>query len=197
MFTRNLFLLAIFDREAVSIAVLPITARSCCAAIFVWLSKGSRNLDGELKLSSPVSIRKLVSFGTLFLLIEVAGAIGKRYLGHYGVIIVSLVGGLVSSASTTAAAAMLAAHGETAASTAGLATVITSIASGLSKLPVIYRVTRNAGMTWGLIDENGRHSVSRSDRVDRSVSPERIPQLGTRTVHHHLLASNFAGLRDW
>ncbi len=80
MFTRNLFLPAIFDREAVSIAVLPITAMSCCAAIFVWLSKGSRNLDGELKLSSPVSIRKLVSFGTLFLLIEVAGAIGKRWV---------------------------------------------------------------------------------------------------------------------
>ena len=151
MFTRNLFLLAIFDREAVAIAVLPITAMSCCAAIFVWFSKGSRKLDGELKLSSPVSIRKLVSFGTLFLLIESAGAIGKRYLGHYGVIIVSLLGGLVSSASTTAAAAILAAHGETAASTAGLATVITSIASGLSNLPVIYRVTRNAGMTWGLV----------------------------------------------
>ena len=58
---------------------------------------------GELKLSSPVSIRKLVSFGALFLVIEITGAIGKRYLGHYGVVIVSLLGGLVSSVSTTAA----------------------------------------------------------------------------------------------
>jgi uncharacterized membrane protein (DUF4010 family) len=63
---------------------------------------------------------------------------------------VSLLGGLVSSASTTAAAASLAAHGETAAYTAGLATVVTSMASALSNLPVIYRVTTNAGMTRGL-----------------------------------------------
>jgi uncharacterized membrane protein (DUF4010 family) len=151
MFVRNLVLLAIFARAAVAVAALPIVAMSCCAAIFVWFNKGFGHPAGELKLSSPVSIRKLVSFGALFLIIEVTGAIGKRYVGHYGVVIVSLLGGLVSSASTTAAAAILAAHGETAAYTAGLATVVTSMASALSNLPVIYRVTRNAAMTRGLV----------------------------------------------
>jgi uncharacterized membrane protein (DUF4010 family) len=150
MFVRNLALLAIFAPQAVLIAVLPMAAMSCCAAIFVWFSRGSSYPAGELKLSSPVSIRKLVSFGTLFLLIEVAGAIGKRYLGHSGVVIVSLLGGLVSSASTTAAAAILAAHGETAAYLAGLAAVLASMASALSNLPVLYRVTKNAGMTRSL-----------------------------------------------
>jgi uncharacterized membrane protein (DUF4010 family) len=151
MFARNLVLLAIFARQAVTVALLPIIAMSCCAATFVWFTRGSSHPAGELKLSSPVSIRKLVSFGTLFLLIEVAGAIGKRFLGRYGVVIVSLAGGLVSSASTTAAAAILAAHGETTAYTAGVATVVTSIASALSNLPVIYRVTRNIEMTRGLV----------------------------------------------
>jgi uncharacterized membrane protein (DUF4010 family) len=150
MFVRNLALLAIFAPQAVYIAVLPMAAMSCCSAIFVWFSRGSSYPAGELKLSSPVSIRKLISFGTLFLLIEVAGAIGKRYLGHSGVVIVSLLGGLVSSASTTAAAAILAAHGETAAYLAGLATVLASIASALSNLPVLYRVTKNAEMTRNL-----------------------------------------------
>jgi uncharacterized membrane protein (DUF4010 family) len=95
------------------VTVIAMFARkmSCLAAVFVWFTKGSLRSPGELKLSSPVSIRKLASFGTLFLLIEVAGAFGKRYLGHYGVVIVSLIGRLVSSASTTAAAALLAAHG--------------------------------------------------------------------------------------
>jgi uncharacterized membrane protein (DUF4010 family) len=129
------------------VAILPIAAMSCCAAIFVWSTKSFAHPAGELKLSSPVSIRKLVSFGVIFLVIEITGAIGKRYLGHYGVVIVSLLGGLVSSASTTAAAAILAAHGETAAYTAGLATVVTSMASALSNLPVINRVTRNYEMT--------------------------------------------------
>jgi len=146
MFVRNLALLAIFAPQAAALAVLPIAAMSCCATIFVWLSKGASYPSGELKLSSPVSIGKLVSFGTLLLLIEIAGAIGKRYLGHSGVVIVSLLGGLVSSASTTAAAASLAEHGETVPSLAGLATVLASIASALSNLPVLYRVTKNAHM---------------------------------------------------
>ena len=62
----------------------------------------------------------------------------------------SLLGGLVSSASTTASAAILAAHGETAAYTAGLATVVTSMASAVSNLPVNNRVTGNYEMTRAL-----------------------------------------------
>jgi uncharacterized membrane protein (DUF4010 family) len=150
MFARNLFLLAIFAPQSAMVAALPIAAMSCLAALFVWLTRSASHPDGELKLSSPLSIRKLVSFGTLFLLIEITGAIGKRYLGHYGLAIVSLLGGLVSSASTAAAAAILAAHGETAAYTAGIATVLASIASASSNLPVIYRVTKNVGMTRSL-----------------------------------------------
>jgi uncharacterized membrane protein (DUF4010 family) len=114
MFARNLLPLAIFAQQTVVFAILPITAMSCLAAAFVWFTKGSSPSPGELKLSSPVSIRKLASFG-------------KRYLGHYGVVIVSLIGGLASSASTTAAAALLAAHGETAPYVAGLATVVRSL----------------------------------------------------------------------
>jgi hypothetical protein len=141
MFVRNLALLAVFAPKAVPVALLPIAVMSGGAIGLVWLNRSSAEPNHELKLSSPVSIRKLISFGTLFLAIEIAGTIGKRYLGHYGVLIVSLLGGLVSSASTTAAAALLAAHGETAPYIAGIATVVTSIASAASNLPVIYRVT--------------------------------------------------------
>ena len=148
MFARNLALLVIFAHQAAGVAAWPMAAMSACAAVLVWSTKQFSHPTGELILSSPLSIRKLVSFGTLFLAIEIAGAISKRYLGQYGVLIVSLVGGLVSSASTTAAAAVLAAHGEAQAYMAGIATVIASIASALSNLPVIYRVTRNASMTW-------------------------------------------------
>src|SRR5580704_5290638 len=55
MFARNLLLLAIFARQAVTVAVLPIAAMSCCAAIFVWFNRGSSHLAGELKLSSPLA----------------------------------------------------------------------------------------------------------------------------------------------
>lgn len=155
MFARNLFILGIFARQGVGVAVLPLGVMSCAAAFFVWRTRNASHPAGELKLSSPVSIRKLVSFGTLFLLIEVAGAVGKRYLGHYGVAIVSLVGGLVSSASTTAAAAVLASHGETANYMAGIATVLASIASALSNVPVVFRVTRNRAVARSLVAKTG------------------------------------------
>jgi uncharacterized membrane protein (DUF4010 family) len=145
-FVRNLALLAVFAPKAVP-ALIPITVMSGGAIGLVWLNRSSAEPNHELKLSSPVSIRKLISFGSLFLSIEIAGAVGKRYLGHYGVLIVSLLGGLVNSASTTAAAALLAEHGETMPYIAGMATVVTSIASAASNLPVIYLVTGNARLT--------------------------------------------------
>lgn len=150
MFVRNIFLLAIFARQAVRVAALPMAGMSLLAAFFVWSTRGASEISKELKLASPVSVPKLVSFGALFLIIEILGAVGRRFFGHYGVVIVSLVGGLVSSASTTAAAAMLAEHGETAAYTAGVATVVTSMASALSNLPVVFRVTKLSDMTRGL-----------------------------------------------
>jgi uncharacterized membrane protein (DUF4010 family) len=90
MFLRNLALLAIFARQAVPSAAIPMILMSCTAALFVWASKGSASaITGDLKLVSPVSIRKMLSFGALFVVIEMAGALGTRYLGHYGVVIVS------------------------------------------------------------------------------------------------------------
>jgi uncharacterized membrane protein (DUF4010 family) len=143
MFVRNLALLAIFSPAAAAIAILPIAVMSGGSIALVWFNRAPAAPQHDLHLSSPVSIRKVFSFGSLFLLIEIAGALGKRFLGHYGVLVVSLLGGLVSSASTTAAAALLAAHGETVPYIAGMAAIVASIASAASNLPVIYRVTGN------------------------------------------------------
>jgi uncharacterized membrane protein (DUF4010 family) len=49
-----------------------------------------------------------------------------------------------------AAAALLTAHGEAAPQIAGIATVLASIASAISNLPVIYRVTGNQRITRAL-----------------------------------------------
>ena len=50
MFARNLFLLAIFARQAVPVAVLPLGAMSCCAAAFVWFSRGSSRGRGRAEI---------------------------------------------------------------------------------------------------------------------------------------------------
>ena len=67
---------------------------------------------------------------------------GARFLGKYGFLIVSVFGGLVGSASTTAAAANLSMHGRLSPPAAAVAAVLTSVASALVNLPVLYRQTR-------------------------------------------------------
>jgi len=141
MFLRNAILLALFGRSAVRFAILPLMAMTLVASYFAFRH---REVDAdpqelELHLASPVSLRKVATFGALFLTIQIAGTLAIRWLGDSGVVLVSLIGGTVSSASTTAAAANLLTHGGITALQVGSATVITSIASTAMNLPIVNR----------------------------------------------------------
>jgi uncharacterized membrane protein (DUF4010 family) len=143
MFARNLVLLAIFSAAAGLWALGPILVMVGAAGAVAWLQRAHEQPSPELKLHSPLEIKKVASFGLLFILIQSAGSLGERLLGSSGVVLVSLVGGLVSSASSTAAAATLAAHPRISPQQAALCTVLTSIASMLVNLPIVYRQIRN------------------------------------------------------
>jgi uncharacterized membrane protein (DUF4010 family) len=143
MFVRNLLILAIFARAAVTSAAAPLTVMTAVAVLFIWQQRRhGQNRIGDVNLASPLSLAKVLKFGLIFLGIEIIGSIGQRYLGHPGFLLVSVIGGLVSSASTAGAAATLALHGKISAQTAGLATVLTSMASALSNLPVLHHEIR-------------------------------------------------------
>jgi hypothetical protein len=59
-------------------------------------------------------------------------------------------GGLLSSASNTAAAAMMAMHGKITAALAGSATVLTSLASATVNLPIVWRTAKDKAMVKAL-----------------------------------------------
>jgi uncharacterized membrane protein (DUF4010 family) len=140
MFTRNLFLLAIFAPAAVKFAFAPLLVMSLVAGWFAWQGRSTGNVpEVELALESPVSLGKVLRFGILFLAIQVLGTIATRWLGNAGLLLISIFGGAVSSASTTAAAANLSAHGHISPSQAAIATVATSIVSTMVNLPLVYR----------------------------------------------------------
>lgn len=148
MFVRNLLIIAIFARAAALNAFAPLTAMAVAAFLCILQQrKHSHSQIGELKLSSPLSLPKVLKFGLIFLIIEIVGSAGERYLGHSGFLIVSVIGGLVSSASTTGAAATLAMHGKISPETAGMATVLTSMASALSNLPLVHQQIRQWSIT--------------------------------------------------
>lgn len=152
MFLRNLLILAIFAGAAVWTAALPLIVMSLGAGLCIWTQrKHGQNGIGPLQLSSPLSLSKVFKFGFIFVVIEIIGSIGQRYFGHFGFLLVSVIGGLVSSASTAGAAATLAMHNKITMQTAGLATVLTSMASALSNLPVLHQQIRQWTVTRTLI----------------------------------------------
>jgi uncharacterized membrane protein (DUF4010 family) len=129
-------------------AAAPLGAMAAAAlACILYQRKHGPAKIGELRLSSPLSLPKVLKFGLIFLAIEVIGNVGQRYLGHFGFLLVSVLGGLVSSASTAGAAATLAMHGKITPQTAGIATVLTSMASALSNLPLLHQQVRQWTIT--------------------------------------------------
>jgi len=80
--------------------------------------------------------------GVLFAAMTCVGTLGQRYFGCIGFLTFSLLGGLVSSASTTATAAALTANGSVPQEIAAAAAVITSVASALVTILVVYRLNQ-------------------------------------------------------
>ncbi|WP_051669409.1 MgtC/SapB family protein [Bryobacter aggregatus] len=143
MFVRNLALLLIFSEPAGLIAAIPIGLMALGSAALVWWHRKVPVDSAEIALGSPISLRQLTSFGVLFVFIQAASSLGERFFGQSGTVIVSFMGGLASSASSTAAVASLAEHGHATPGIAAVSTVAASIASTLVNLPIIYRETQD------------------------------------------------------
>jgi uncharacterized membrane protein (DUF4010 family) len=92
----------------------------------------------------------VLRFAALFVAIAAAGSLAQRYLGTLGFLALSVAGGLVSSASTTATAATLAAAGKISPDAAGMAAVLTSMASAVVDMPIVYRQIRDSAVFYRL-----------------------------------------------
>jgi uncharacterized membrane protein (DUF4010 family) len=146
MFARNLILAMLFSPQSLAAALLPLLAMSIVAGLWIWrdsLIKIEASTTETLTLDSPMSVKKIASFGILFITIQIIGTLGARFFGSNGLLITSIFGGLVSSASTTAAATTMAMHGTISPSLAGSATVLASLASAAINLPIIWRTVKN------------------------------------------------------
>jgi uncharacterized membrane protein (DUF4010 family) len=145
MFARNLLILALFSPSAVPTAAGPLVAMAVVALIFVRRARVRVDdaSPAEIHLESPVSIRRVLNFAALFLLIQIVSTLGERYFGKIGFLGISVLGGFVSSASTSAAAANMVGHGQMRPGLAGAGVVLASVASALVNLPIIYRNAKN------------------------------------------------------
>jgi len=138
MFMRNIVLLALFAPRALLTAVGPIFAMAC-VALLLRTGKPDDEPGVQLTLGSPISLRRVLSYGLLFIAIEVIGTLSERAFGNIGFIAASGISGIASSASATAAAANLSASGKITPELAGTAAVIASMASALTNVPLVFK----------------------------------------------------------
>jgi len=97
-------------------------------------------LDLELPFSLPLALR----YGLIFLLLHAVGEVAQRQFGASGFYFVSVVGGLMSSASAVAAAATLAARGSIAPDVAGTGAALASLTSLAFSLSFVLRTHNRA-----------------------------------------------------
>ena len=144
MAVRNAVLLAILAAGVLVTSLLPLALMLLSSLALTWKASSVRTTDEApplQRLVSPFSLQSALKFGLVFLLLQVTGTLGQRALGDAGFYGVSIIAGLVSSASGVAAAATLAAHGTISVQVAGIGVVLNSLASTAIKLPLVARIS--------------------------------------------------------
>jgi uncharacterized membrane protein (DUF4010 family) len=147
MLLRNAVILGILAPIAILASFVPFFLM---IAANTWSTYRSPPVSSEvpnLKMESPFSIKAALKFGLIFVALQIAGTIAERLLGGAGFYLVSLVGGLVSSASAVASAAMLCSRGELSPHVGATGAVIASIASAVVNLPLVSRISDDRQLT--------------------------------------------------
>jgi uncharacterized membrane protein (DUF4010 family) len=149
MFVRNLFTLLIFAPSALLWALGPVAAMAISSIVVISRNRHSDpgSAAEQLDMASPLSLFRVLRFALVFVALAAAGTLAQRTFGAWGFLLVSFVGGLVSSASTTATAAVLATGSKIAPEMAGVATILASVASAFVDLPLVYQLTRQKALT--------------------------------------------------
>ncbi len=135
MLMRNGLVLGVFDSEALSYGWPAVGLMLAASALVTYRIRVQDHETAPLRMQSPISVRHALTFGALFLLITVAAELSNRRFGQTGFLLVSFFGGLVSSASTSAAAGILAHKGALSHQLAGYGVVVTSMASLAFHIP--------------------------------------------------------------
>ena len=139
MFIRNIILLMLFSPRALFTAVGPIFAMACVVGVLLRTGKSDDEPGIQLAMGSPISLRRILGYGVMFIAIQVVGTLAQRMFGNFGFMTASVISGMASSASATAAAANLSASGKITAELAGTAAVLASMASALTNVPLVFK----------------------------------------------------------
>jgi uncharacterized membrane protein (DUF4010 family) len=146
MVLRNGLIVLVLASQAVTALAIPLTLMLLISAV-LWRRYPAQPRSGEmfaLSLESPFKLSAALKFGLIFLALNVAGALAQRNFGTASFYSVSIVGGLLSSASSIASAATLIAHHEISLMTGVNGIILSSLTSILINVPVVRSMTKDA-----------------------------------------------------
>lgn len=134
MLGRNATLLLILAPLALlesvgAFALMLATGAAMAVLAYLRASAADAHETTDLKLTLPFSLQVALKYGALFLLLHMVGILMQRQFGEAGFYLVTVIGGLLSSASAVAAAASMASQGEISPLVAGHGAVIASLTS--------------------------------------------------------------------
>ncbi|WP_276271890.1 MgtC/SapB family protein [Haloarcula litorea] len=134
MALRNLLITLVFTLETgpLTTAVLPLGV-VIVGAIAVAAYAADWDEQVEMDLDSPFSLRNALTFGGVFLLVVVLGAVASGRFGTAGLYVTAALSGLVSSAGATTSAVLLYRGGAIDGETATVAVLVATAASILVK----------------------------------------------------------------
>lgn len=145
MLIRNGLIVAILASQAAVRCVIPLVLMLLVSAVLwrrVPVAAKEGGATATLNLESPFKLSVALKFGLVFLTLNVAGALAQRYFGSASFYFVSVAGGLLSSASSIAAAATLMARHEVTIATGVNGIILSSLTSVLANIPLIRNLTR-------------------------------------------------------
>jgi len=139
MLLRNGLLVAVLAPQAAVRCLVPLVSMLLVCAVFWRSSPASESAahHNRLQLESPFRLSAALKFGLVFLVLNVVGALAQRNFGENSFYFVSLAGGLLSSASSIAAAATLMARHEIPISTGVNGIILSTLTSVLANIPLV------------------------------------------------------------
>lgn len=154
MFLRMLFEVSVINPTLLPQLSAPMMVMGILGillGVFVWRRAEIRQIDADLKLDNPFSLKPALIFGALFLAILFLSKIANIYLGSSGVYLASIISGVADVDAITISMALLAPD-TISNNTAVTAITLAAISNTLFKfLITLFLGTRKFGRNIGFI----------------------------------------------
>jgi uncharacterized membrane protein (DUF4010 family) len=152
MALRNGAIVAVLAPRALGHCIAPLGLMLAASAVLLLRHRGRPDLDAvaPLTLESPFKLSAALTFGLVFLVLNVVGALAQRTFGSASFYFVSAAGGLLSSASSIASAATLIGKREVPATTGVNGVVVSSVTSILVNIPLVRKMSADPSFRRGV-----------------------------------------------